>query len=388
MRNTIVFIIFFFSFNHLSYCYVPFIKESANWSVLEGGYGMFNKATISGTGHYRLDGDSLIQSLKYKKVLVSNDTLQQNWSIVAFIREDTTEKKVWIRDLKNQDELLYDFGLSVGDSVSITNPFYLYSCSYKVSKIDTIVLQNKQRRQIHFLGRGIDESWIEGIGSRSGLLNVNYKNMTAALRELLCYSDYEVFYLNEKYDTCNKTLLGPLISNQNIDSAYVNMEYNFQIKLAEVCQSDKISFFVDSKKLPDGLALNTKTGLISGIPTEKGKFPIYIYVKNYEYITDYIKAELLVLDITGLSEQSVDKSDLFIISLIDSENIVSISSKNEEEGVELFVTDLSGKTVFNCSITRPTLNIDFSEFPVGLYFLSIKNKNNGRIVCKEKIMKR
>jgi hypothetical protein len=90
----------------------------------------------------------------------------------AHIRQDSVAKKVYMYDWSNnQDTLLYDFNLSVGNPLPHTynNPNYP---NVIVSSIDSILLIDGYHRRYNLdIGTTVDSaSIIEGIGSTYGLL--------------------------------------------------------------------------------------------------------------------------------------------------------------------------------------------------------------------------
>ncbi|MDR0413433.1 MAG: hypothetical protein LBH61_06520, partial [Dysgonamonadaceae bacterium] len=74
---------------------------------------------------------------------------------LAALRE--ADKKVFIKENQQDESLLYDFGLEVGDAVEKNE------LSYTVTKIDTVLIGETQRKRFFFNDHY--DVWIEGIGS-------------------------------------------------------------------------------------------------------------------------------------------------------------------------------------------------------------------------------
>lgn len=296
MKQTLFILAFIiFVINGYSQEYHPIVNETNNWSVVSGGIGAILKVACVQTNHYRFEGDTIIQLADYKKILSSTDSINQTWETIGFIREDTIQKKVWIRDLENQEGLVYDFDLSLEEEITLYNPFFWEAITYKVSEIDSILIQTKYRKTFVLkTDDGWEEKWIEGIGSEFGIVNSNIFGLVGGFRELLCFSGNNIQYVNPKFETCHKNGFSPAITNQNIDTAVINQNYSFQITTTEIFDYDSISYFLIGSQLPKGLSLNNESGLISGIPTELGSFHLFICVSNNGYVTDYLDADLVV----------------------------------------------------------------------------------------------
>ena len=95
-----------------------FVDEGNQWSLVSYA---FNGNAYNST--YRIEGDTLINGIVHKKMWHTNeDPSIGNWTLEKIIREDSTQKvfqHIGIID----DLLIYDFGLSVGDTIfSNINP--------------------------------------------------------------------------------------------------------------------------------------------------------------------------------------------------------------------------------------------------------------------------
>ena len=168
--------------------YHPFPDTSAKWNET---YWVNNgSANPPYSENYPnimfLGGDTIISSLHYKKLLSSG----YQFSIGAggppnccyyyntyqgAIRQDSIHKKVYFCNASTTvDTMLYDFNLSVGDTLQssyINNPFD----SNYVSSIDSIFIGTSYRKQyhisrLHTSGFSNYLNLIEGIGSTQGLL--------------------------------------------------------------------------------------------------------------------------------------------------------------------------------------------------------------------------
>lgn len=101
--------------------------------------------------------------------------------------------RVWAIPASGQEEiLLYDFSLQVGDELTLSyfddpSTFFL-----KVANVYTVQQQGISRKVIQFVPQmGIEESWVEGVGSERGPL---YRGVFFAdfLPELHCFKEDNV----------------------------------------------------------------------------------------------------------------------------------------------------------------------------------------------------
>jgi len=372
--------------NGYSQDYYPIVKEANNWSVVSGGIGAILKVCCVETNHYRFGEDTLVQSNNYKKILSSTDSINQNWEIIGFIREDTIQKKVWLRNLENEEGLIYDFDLTLGKEITLYNPFFWETNTYQVTKIDSILLQTEYRKVYTLSIGGWEEQWIEGIGSKFGIVNNNIFGLVGGFRELLCFSDSETEYINPKFQTCHKTSFSPTITNQHIDTAIINQEYNYQITTTEVFDYDSISYFLSGSWLPSGLTLDKETGLISGIPTETGSFHLFICVLNNGYVTDYLETDLIVDNNTALS--SANLSNQINIYPNPSSDILNVNCQFNPSTYSLTITDMNGKQLIYKSLDNEFDRIKIENLIEGVYLISVFDKESGLIIMTEKLIKK
>ena len=171
------------------------------WNVLshgwdpEGGDGMYNAHTII----YQLEGDSLIDEVTYQKltghVSFASPATQEYVAALRFV----DNKKVFIH-YDNTEYLLYDFGAQVGDTLEIFGGIDYYEdykiLSHVVTEIDTLEDGRLQMQLVVELQWSTTITWIEGIGSRNGIVhNIATDRIGSGTDVLLCaYRDNECIY--------------------------------------------------------------------------------------------------------------------------------------------------------------------------------------------------
>jgi hypothetical protein len=184
--------------------YHPFPQTNARWSGSYSGHHEEVPNTTQGF-YYEIFGDTIIDGNDYQKLYyrptwretrqyVGPDELVINTynddyplELVGALRQDVAAKKVYYRHFTypiyqlcyyefptNEDFLLYDFDLDIGD----LHP-YIYG-EMALSSIDSITLANgEMRKRYHF---NAEREFIEGIGSTFGLFGLYAENF-----ETSCY---------------------------------------------------------------------------------------------------------------------------------------------------------------------------------------------------------
>ncbi len=125
-------------------------------------------------------------------------------------------------DCASKEYLMYDFGMSVGDSVyaGLNVPYggQLDTARFKLLGIDTVMLFDIARRRFHLLFDRCNEfgsisymDWIEGIGSTTHPfypLACICDYCESGFRTLCCDSAGVMLYRDSLYNTCDTVLLG------------------------------------------------------------------------------------------------------------------------------------------------------------------------------------
>ena len=185
--------------------YFPMVHEANNrqkWNVV-----------YMGSMNYPNDYHTEIQSIRdninldgvdYK--LVWKESVYQSKKIAGAVREE--DKRVYFRRYWGQsyeDEvLLYDFNLTVGDTVTVGWGDY----QLIVLEESETEVNGTMRRQLGLAwyfgeAKEVQEYWIEGVGSTYGFLNSGYEGWTGAFVHLLCYHENgNLIWDNEEFDDC------------------------------------------------------------------------------------------------------------------------------------------------------------------------------------------
>ena len=168
-----------------------------------------------------MNGDTIIDSVDYKKVYLYAGQDFDNKQYYTAIRSDTN-KKVYV--YFDREYLLYDFDFVEGKKVlidlpdSILHPFYPYDpfspydssvAVFEFVEVDSVFIFGKMRKRAWvvnpYIERGSLTYWIEGVGSSQGLFynNLFYgkTNTLAFTKRLEEFSDTMVEYVCADYLT-------------------------------------------------------------------------------------------------------------------------------------------------------------------------------------------
>ncbi len=183
---------------------MPFPEANAQWSVNAVNMGVFQPY-----GSYGIVGDTLIDSLIYRKIAFSNSTLFDiTSSTYHSAMRDDDGKWYAIPQSENTEYLLYDFTGEVGDTIIVNNPFEpSQPAPLVVISIDTLEYESLQRRTwILETSFGWQEYWYEGIGSWTGL----FHHITFAMdfgHVLVCFHENDwLIHQKEDFINCESTV--------------------------------------------------------------------------------------------------------------------------------------------------------------------------------------
>mgnify|MGYP003637992880 FL=1 len=220
MKKTLLYLILLFSVHFLvAQAYVPFPTSNASWKE-SVGCSIFDISIVD---------DTIINGLTYHTLVahekelhpvgnppnchpLGSFTMHYNLYFGAF-RNDSVNKKVWfVPPGDTLDTLLYDFNLSVGDTLPIGYKYdpsvnRLFQDTITVVAIDSVNLGGVWRKRYalrHCPISGFNDIYIiEGIGSTQSLLENYYSCNYSNLLGVECTKENGVtIYPNSSYQ-CN-----------------------------------------------------------------------------------------------------------------------------------------------------------------------------------------
>lgn len=224
MRGYLLFLLFFYVAPNLgAQNYVSFPTDSARWKVMFTSSALGCQPLVA-EYQYTMEGDTIFSSVTYKKIFRTGYTNNSfcyygPFGYIGSIREDNN-KHIYLRlPNSNSDTLIYDFNLSVGDTVK---SYLNYNCidPITVISIDSILIQTTYRKRLNLYGITcgvMDVSIIEGIGSTRGLLD--YTPTFESVGTLECFSLREQTIYPDTTSNCPILITGLPNSNMNKDCA-------------------------------------------------------------------------------------------------------------------------------------------------------------------------
>lgn len=212
MRKNIIFIFVMlsqiYSFSLSAQSYLP-IKDGNVWAVLE--YGLIlgqndngmpqNQICCVDTEQVVVEGDSVVNGKGYKKVF-SNGQLDK-LKFEGLIREEN-QKVFFIPENSFAESVLYDFSVQNGNRVQFTDKGGSAWSWY--AQVDNVDINGAMKKRIQLSETSESnftlDTWIEGVGSLHGLLNVGMPPNGGG-RQLLCVTEKEnVIYQNTNFGEC------------------------------------------------------------------------------------------------------------------------------------------------------------------------------------------
>lgn len=251
--------------------YQSMLGDSTGWYI-NYYYIFFN------TDYYWASEDTVMDGKSYK--IMNGFHYNRN----TYLREDTLSRQVFYRQKQgykaNEDVLIYDFGMQVGDSMLLYNPNSTLLDSVGFFVLDSIVSENllADSRRIFYLSKsdGSDRArWIEGIGSTT-IVNSS-SGIADTTFELTCFfKDGLHIYASGRYQEYGECELEKFISveeltdkespelypNPALDVLHINTEepgtFDFRIynNQGQLCLSGTLKSRKESinvKQLPSGV---------------------------------------------------------------------------------------------------------------------------------------
>ena len=363
------------------------------WSTVSGGIVSCGLAICNGTHSNKVLSPTIINNQTYYPVYKTIDSLQTQWVMDGYLREDTITKQTFYFDGYENEGLLYDFSLSVGDSVTVNNYHAeLENFTMLCDSVDSLFLNGDYYKRL-FLIYGsypretYSDVWIEGIGSIYGLLNSGVFGISAGgFAELLCCSaDSNIIYTNEKFDSCYVNDFYPKITTTVLDTAFLGEYYQFQLQLSDTTGIDSL-YWLDCG-MPPGLYLNNATGLIYGTPSEISVFYFLAEVVNIDigYVTDLMQSNLVIVKYDGVGA----KAEITKVSVSPNpfhSNINIVTDLVESEFLNLEILNTSGVVILKSKVNNGETNINCSSLESGLLLFKFTNPE-GKMVKLLKVTK-
>lgn len=302
-----IFIFYCVLISHYSYSQItqPFPDSSASWVITEwssgggapGGFQIY-------TYRYFCNGDTSINGVSYKKLKESfnldpSDTISS--TVVGYYRIDG-QKVFYLQDSSyaysvismynyfyfhtNQEILLYDFGIQIGDTFSLSDSTYFDiqgRATLVLTQIDTIQLSGESVRRFNFTAENLgcmfipNYFWYEGIGSTYGFFPNFYCFENGITFDCFHENSIDYVFNLQPGDDCMHITLGENSpSKNNPTSIFPNPSNGIFTILSDfyddyVMVTDMTGKCITSQSLPVGNNLVNLQYLSAGIYFLKSK---------------------------------------------------------------------------------------------------------------------
>ena len=182
MKNRIILAITLIGLTAFANAQNSFPTNNAIWNYKVRAENWLSGVNGSANVYYSICGDTIFNNTTYNKLYTTLDTTicgENSGQFLGGLRQD--EQKVYFYCAQFREFLLYDFGLSIGDTMDIDYGFYysFWSNNNKhefMEQYQRLVVNNIQivnGIKIFSLSQdfGQDIIWYEGIGSINGLFH-------------------------------------------------------------------------------------------------------------------------------------------------------------------------------------------------------------------------
>lgn len=391
LLTTILLVISFLTFSQSQYQIADSTKK---WNTVYYGFWSWGIAHCGGTKSNKIVGEVIFNDSTFFKVYEAQDSLQQDWDQVGYLREDTINKKIYFSAWDPEEiGLIYDFDLAVGDSVVIDNYYADFEDVLLIcDSVNPVIINGISRNQFYFSTPdmyGISDIWIEGIGSKYGLLYSGFGGAPTAGggMDLLCCSKNDtLLYYDTIYNSCFIQEFYPKISSEYYDTAYLNESYEFQLQISDTNNVD--SFALIGDVIPEDFEFDETTGILTGLPSTTGSFPCIITIKNYDigFLTDILYSDITVVLPTTI-EDIPKEPEINIHPNPFSRSFSICYDGNLKDFYYLEIFNCEGKLIDKKTISDKTYKVDCNNYKNGIYLLKITDLNQ-RIHKIEKIIKK
>lgn len=363
------------------------------WNTVTYGFGDWFIAHCGGTHINKIANEEILNDKVFYKVYETTDSLEQDWYSQGYIWQDTLSNKVYFTQWKpNGDGLIYDFNVEAGDSVKIDNYYVGFNdVTLICDSINFINVNNVTRKHFYFSGinsGGLSDIWIEGIGSKYGLLYSGYgaAGYAGGGMELLCCSKNDtLIYQDTGYNSCYVQEFYPKIITEYFDTAYLDSIYEFQVQISDTANINSWELIGDV--IPNDFDFDTNTGILSGLPQSTGSFTCIITIKNNDigFLTDILYSKIYVVEATK-NKYLQNDFNFEIHPNPFSSNIVVNCNEHFNNSYSLVIYNSDGRLVDEEVIIGKELNVNLSDYSDGLYLFIIRDSNR-KILKSEKIIK-
>lgn len=206
-----------------------FVNSTNKWHISDVCYG---QGGFSWTTYEYTFGEIVtIDSMEYRNLVTENTN--PIFELGEFYREENG--KVYLKpSLAEEEELIYNFNLSVGDTFLVDIPENQFSFEIVVETVDSILLNSGSKRKRISFNNLADYYWIEGIGGNISPLN------TDGIIALDCWIDLKCYFVDNNLEFENGDCelgFGTTISANDLEEVIIDflifpnpVKYEFRIE--------------------------------------------------------------------------------------------------------------------------------------------------------------
>jgi hypothetical protein len=179
--------------------YQPMLQSNQTWEVTIYGFIVQNV-------HHTLGNPTTINGQEYTPIIYTNVSFPGEPFVVAHLREDVAEERVYIYE-NGTEYLLYDFNVEAGDVISILSLGNLVDIS--IIDVTVVEIDGVSRKKISYMqGAWYEGDYTEGIGSRYGLIDFANSQASDYAPWLTCYYENGELIWDNSMDkfSCNSVL--------------------------------------------------------------------------------------------------------------------------------------------------------------------------------------
>ena len=195
MKKTLILLLCAITMNVMAY--TPIVVEGYRWNVVNRNAMLDNAQTvIYQTYSEKIEGDTVINNVTYKKLWRSTDAELANYESIGLVREDMENQKVWAY-VGDKEYLIYDFACKVGDTITTLKS--LQSAQFEIEEIELTIKAIEEIEDLNgvkynkYTATLENESEIvyyERFGSENGWYSRSYDDVTGGgVNFMICAFD-------------------------------------------------------------------------------------------------------------------------------------------------------------------------------------------------------
>ena len=222
--------------------YHPIVVDGYNWNVVNRRIPLNNTIEYY-TSTEKIEGDSVVNGITYKKLWRSTNKEMTEYNVIAIIREDIENQKVWAY-IGDKEYLIYDFACQVGDKVTVLKSLQSAEITAEEVELTINAIEEfedfngvKLNKYIATVGN-IETVYYERYGSENGWYSRSYDDIVGGgINFMICAFDandelqFKPIYNNELDEISDCYINETKSDIADINTLTQNIYYNSQEKV-------------------------------------------------------------------------------------------------------------------------------------------------------------